>query len=80
MGHAVFGMLLASSQLIKLAPNHVAETALSDLEVFTVKAKYVFDNEEGFAIERGEYVVRLQSSGDAQFANWQNFIDVSTCS
>ncbi len=71
-----FGMLLAHLS-DKLEANQVAETALSDLEVFYREAKVRFDEEEGFANRAREYVVRLQS-GDPDCARlWQQFIDVS---
>ncbi len=71
-----FGMLLAHLS-DKLANSEVAETALSDLEVFYREAKVRFDEEEGFADRAREYVVKLQG-GDAQcLALWEQFIDVS---
>ena len=74
-----FGMLLAHLS-DKLAGKDVAETALSDLEVFYREAKLRFDDEDGFADRARDYVVKLQG-GDAQCLTlWQQFIDVSNCS
>lgn len=71
-----FGMLLAHLS-DKLAGKDVAETALSDLEVFYREAKLRFDDEDGFADRARDYVVKLQG-GDAQCLTlWQQFIDVS---
>ena len=71
-----FGMLLAHLH-DKLAQNHVAETALSDLEDFYREAKVRFDNEDGFADIAREYVVKLQGGDKECLALWQNFIDIS---
>ncbi|MBC3766870.1 arginine--tRNA ligase [Neptunicella marina] len=71
-----FGMLLAHLS-DKLESDQVAETALSDLEVFYREAKVRFDEEQGFADRARDYVVKLQG-GDANcMALWQQFIDVS---
>ncbi len=71
-----FGMLLAHLS-DKLSQESVAQTALSDLEVFYREAKLRFDDEDGFADRARDYVVKLQG-GDADcLALWQQFIDVS---
>lgn len=71
-----FGMLIAHLE-DQTSQNQVAETALSDLEVFYRAAKIRFDEDEDFAARARDYVVKLQS-GDARCQTlWQQFIDIS---
>lgn len=70
-----FGMLLA--HLSDKLEEEVAETALSDLEVFYREAKVRFDEEDGFADRAREYVVKLQGGDKQCLALWDKFIDIS---
>ncbi|MEW9798189.1 arginine--tRNA ligase [Alteromonas sp. CYL-A6] len=70
-----FGMLLA--HLSDKLEQEVAETALSDLEVFYREAKVRFDEEDGFADRARDYVVKLQGGDPQCLALWEKFIDIS---
>jgi len=71
-----FGMLLAHLNSLKASGTELS-MQLSDLEGFYRDAKKRFDDEEGFAENARDYVVKLQA-GDADcLALWQQFIDIS---
>jgi len=71
-----FGMLIAHLE-DQTSQNQVAETALSDLEVFYRAAKVRFDEDEDFAARARDYVVKLQSGDERCQTLWQQFIDIS---
>ena len=71
-----FGMLLTYMGELK-KENAELEMQLSDLEKFYQAAKIRFDEDEAFATQARENVVKLQA-GDAEFLKlWQQFIDTS---
>jgi len=71
-----FGMLLTYMGELK-QENAEIEMQLSDLEKFYQTAKIRFDEDEAFATQARENVVKLQS-GDAEFLKlWKQFIDIS---
>ncbi len=71
-----FGMLLTYMGELK-QENIELEMQLSDLEKFYQAAKIRFDEDEAFATQARENVVKLQA-GDAEFLKlWQQFIDTS---
>lgn len=71
-----FGMLIAHLE-DQTSQNQVAETALSDLEVFYRAAKVRFDEDEDFAARARDYVVKLQGGDERCLTLWQQFIDIS---
>ncbi len=71
-----FGMLLTYMGELK-KENAELEMQLSDLEKFYQAAKIRFDEDQAFAKQARENVVKLQA-GDAEFLKlWQQFIDTS---
>ena len=76
-----FGMLLTYMGELKQESSELQdselEMQLSDLEKFYQAAKIRFDEDEAFATQARENVVKLQA-GDAEFLKlWQQFIDTS---
>ena len=76
-----FGMLLTYMGELKQESSELQdselEMQLSDLEKFYQTAKIRFDEDEAFATQARENVVKLQA-GDAEFLKlWQQFIDTS---
>jgi len=71
-----FGMLLTFMGELN-QENAELEMQLADLEKFYQAAKIRFDEDEAFATQARENVVKLQA-GDAEFLKlWQQFIDTS---
>jgi len=71
-----FGMLLTFMQELKVKDGELS-MQLSDLEKFYQAAKIRFDEDEAFAKQARENVVKLQA-GDADFLKlWKQFIDTS---
>ncbi|MCL4107918.1 UNVERIFIED_CONTAM: hypothetical protein GTU68_016946 [Idotea baltica] len=71
-----FGMLLTYMGELKQNDAEL-DMQLSDLEKFYQAAKIRFDEDESFATQARENVVKLQA-GDAEFLKlWQQFIDTS---
>ena len=76
-----FGMLLTYMDELKQESSGLKDTELemqlADLEKFYQAAKIRFDEDEAFATQARENVVKLQA-GDAEFLKlWQQFIDTS---
>lgn len=71
-----FGMLIAELET-QLGEGGPAELALKDLEGFYQQAKKHFDEDENFASQAREYVVKLQSGDEKILALWKKFKRIS---
>lgn len=73
-----FGMLVA--YLRRTRPDvldHLDDLVISDLEVFYIEAKCLFDRDEGFKKESQQTVVALQSGDEETRRIWRAFCDES---
>lgn len=73
---AQFGSLLAYMNRLSPAGETLA-TELKDLEAFYRSASQLFKNDEAFAAQARQYVVRLQSGDAGCLALWRQFINES---
>ena len=73
---AQFGSLLAYMDQLA-AQGEELSTALADLEKFYMAASALFRNDETFAKNARDYVVRLQSGDPHCLALWEQFIEES---
>ena len=71
-----FGRLLAYLDLRSNSEDSIS-TELSDLEKFYQAASTMFRNDEAFAADARNYVVRLQRGDETCLALWRQFISIS---
>ncbi len=70
-----FGMLVAYILKHDLYEN--GKISIKDLESIYTAAKIQFDQDEGFAIQARDYVVKLQSGDKEVYKIWQEFVEIS---
>ncbi len=71
-----FGMLIAFMRREAQRGADLAED-LADLEAFYQKAKQLFDDDQAFADEARQYVVKLQGGDEDCRRKWRQFLDES---
>lgn len=70
-----FGMLVA--YIIKHDLYKDGKISIKDLESIYTAAKVQFDQDENFAIQARDYVVKLQSGNIEVYKIWQDFVEIS---
>jgi arginyl-tRNA synthetase len=70
-----FGMLVA--YILKYDLYKDGRISIKDLESIYTAAKIEFDQDEDFAIQAREYVVKLQSGNIEVYKIWQEFVEIS---